>query len=349
MRRGLSLYLDVVRFIAALSVFFFHMGYGKFSGHAFFGAFEQFGTVAVLVFFVLSGFVIMFVRSTKEQCFRDYTVARCARLYSVALPALLLTAGLDLCGSFIRPDLYENPLSWFAFLQDLSFTNQLRFGTSQFGTLAPYWSLGFEVPYYAIFAFAVFLRGFWRLLIVSAFVVIMGNPVALMLPCWVIGCFCCIFIGKTSKIGNPIGWFMFLFPAVVFCFLVWKKYWMPIAHGINYNVDGLIICYVMSLLFSMHLVGAHMVSGTLEKILHPISRPIRWLAGGSFTLYLLHVPLSFFVRSLLPIDISAASSGIILVCCVPAIVYFIAGFTERKKEFWKKLFYSLLSVHPETV
>ena len=113
---------------------------------------------------------------------------------------------------------------------------------------------------------------------------------------------------------------------------------MPIAHGINYDVESIMICYAMAVLFSLHLIGANMASDFIERILTPVAPTIRWLAGGSFSLYLLHEPFSYFLRALLPKDLSAGSAGILLGLGVPAAVYLVAEFTERRKSAWRRIF-----------
>ena len=54
------------------------------------------GHSAVVIFFVLSGYVITYVASERETTLRDYALSRCARIYAVAVPTLLLTIVLDL-------------------------------------------------------------------------------------------------------------------------------------------------------------------------------------------------------------------------------------------------------------
>src|SRR5271167_106999 len=104
MTDALSLYLDALRFGAAFTVFVSHYSTGRISG----GLFWQFdgGRTAVLVFFVLSGFVIAWVSDTRERTLEEYGLSRVARLYSVIIPAFVLTAVLDSVGKTIDPTLY---------------------------------------------------------------------------------------------------------------------------------------------------------------------------------------------------------------------------------------------------
>lgn len=94
MNKPTSIYLDLVRFTAAVTVFFGHVSGSRLTG----GLFWQmgpYGPEAVDVFFVLSGFVIAYVYDTREHSLTDYAVSRFARIYSVAIPALIVTFILD--------------------------------------------------------------------------------------------------------------------------------------------------------------------------------------------------------------------------------------------------------------
>ena len=61
--------------------------------------FSGYGHTAVIVFFVLSGYVIAYVSEVKENNVKAYWASRLSRLYSLAIPAVLLTPMLDVLGS----------------------------------------------------------------------------------------------------------------------------------------------------------------------------------------------------------------------------------------------------------
>ena len=88
MNPNLSLYLDLTRFTAALLVFSNHAQLPELNGE-WLTPLGAFGREAVIIFFVLSGYVIAFVAATKERSGLEYAVSQLARLYSVVLPALL--------------------------------------------------------------------------------------------------------------------------------------------------------------------------------------------------------------------------------------------------------------------
>ena len=109
------------------------------------------GRQAVVIFFVLSGFLIgrnvLNAFSNGEWSWRAYAAHRLARLWAVLLPALVLTALLDMArGEW--PDLLV-ALGNAAFLQTIA--------VPVFGSNAPLWSLAYEFWYYAMFPLFVFL------------------------------------------------------------------------------------------------------------------------------------------------------------------------------------------------
>src|SRR6266581_2543938 len=110
MTNALSLYLDALRFAAALTVFLSHWTAARYSGGQFWRL-TSYGRIAVLVFFVLSVFVIAWVAETRERTFKEYALSRSARLYSVIIPAFIITAVLDAIGMAIDPGLYQAELS----------------------------------------------------------------------------------------------------------------------------------------------------------------------------------------------------------------------------------------------
>ncbi len=105
MSTNLSVYLDLLRLVAASLVFIGHARgilfpdapIGILSGHA---------GEAVIAFFVLSGFVIQFVVAEKETNITAYLLARLSRVYSVVLIALPVTLLADLLGAYLSPAYY---------------------------------------------------------------------------------------------------------------------------------------------------------------------------------------------------------------------------------------------------
>ena len=191
LNKQFSIYLDLVRFTAAVLVFISHVphfagGWGwQLSG---------FGHEAVVIFFVLSGFVISYVVFDKNENLQKYTVSRLSRIYSVAIPALLLTLLLYYVGQAINPDAFstlneklKDPM-WTLASATL-FINQSWIATPTFSNL-PYWSLGYESLYYVFFGVFVYIKGSKKLFILLLLLVIMGPSIILYLPIWLAGVLC---------------------------------------------------------------------------------------------------------------------------------------------------------------
>src|SRR5215469_6091581 len=163
MTNALSLYLDGLRFGAAFMVFLAHYSVHRISGGFFWPSFA-YGRIAVLVFFVLSGFVIAWVTETRERSLEDFALSRAARLYSVIIPAFVITAAIDYFGRAVDPKLYgliwsrsgEHPILGFAL--SAVFLGQSWAVDTLPGLNVPYWSLNYEAWYYVLFGAIVFLQ-----------------------------------------------------------------------------------------------------------------------------------------------------------------------------------------------
>src|ERR1039458_4334346 len=106
----ISIYLDLFRFLAAMGVFLSHA-----EQHA--GAVGvlpkvYFDHKFVVIFFVLSGYVIAASAARADRTLANYSADRLARLSSVVIPALALTYLLDAVGSMASPDLYSFLPHW---------------------------------------------------------------------------------------------------------------------------------------------------------------------------------------------------------------------------------------------
>jgi peptidoglycan/LPS O-acetylase OafA/YrhL len=158
---GVSSYLDGLRIIAAMTVLLNHylpplfgVGVDVVPGHD-----------AVIIFFVMPGYVITFVTGDRDRPAIRYGIHRLARLWSVLIPSLCLSlvAAVLLGNNLI--DVAPAISSPFAFMS-ASLRTALFLGENWFSqTPAPYnapvWSLSYEAWYYAVFAAFSFAPGAW--------------------------------------------------------------------------------------------------------------------------------------------------------------------------------------------
>jgi peptidoglycan/LPS O-acetylase OafA/YrhL len=332
MTRSQSIHLDLLRGMAALTVFASHavvlLGVpGALRPDA--------GHDAVIVFFVLSGFVIAHVAANRERDWRDFAVSRIARIYSVAVPALLLTLAIDLFltghGETTWSRGYQLAQPWkylpffLLFLTDIWFLGETAFSN------LPFWSLCYEVWYYAAFAAATWLTGRWRLAALLAIAAVVGPRLWLLFPIWLLGVAVCR--GQALRPLSPLHARLLLVASGALI-VVW------LAAGATAALDAWIDRatmgwvnahlrqsryflgdWLLGLIVAVHVWAARDAAIDYGRL----ARPIALVAGASFTLYAAHYPLLGFWRHLLPgwpLAVVAAALGSVLL---------LSLVTERRK------------------
>ncbi len=126
----------------------------------------RYGAEVVLLFFLLSGFVIHLRQARclargEAPSFRalSFFRRRAMRLVPPLLFALLLTAGLDAAGSRATPSLYDayaGGRSAFAFGANALFLQ--GFAAPTFGSNSALWSLSYEMMFYALYPLLLVAR-----------------------------------------------------------------------------------------------------------------------------------------------------------------------------------------------
>lgn len=346
MNRATSLYLDLIRFSAALMVFLTHACGQKSTG----GVLWQIvplGGYAVDVFFVLSGFVIAYVTDRRENDRRTYAVSRLARIYSVALPALVLTLVFDAIGHSANLALYlpledQSSTHFWPFVTGALFLNEVWNQHVVLGSDGAYWSLGFEVWYYIIFGLVVFAPGRWRWIGEAAALGIAGPKIAALFPLWLAGVGC-YHITRRQRLGARLGLALYFGSIVALVY-----YWAVLAQGgvgpfqpLTLDVARLseyLDHYATGLLFAVHMVAFDAFGSRLLGLLNRFARPIRWAAGATFSMYLFHQPTLELLVALAPWPPSSAATRAVVYLGTLVVVFILAEFTERRKDAWRRMF-----------
>lgn len=361
MTRNLSVYLDLVRFMAALLVFAVHANYQRFTGGLPGGEhFSDLGNDAVMVFFVLSGFVIAHA-TRRETSLQDYAASRFARLYSVVVPALILTMVADAAGSVLEPSLYtgrwyEYDDPWGRLAAGLTFSNELWFSYTRPFSNGPFWSLGYEAWYYALFGAAWFLRGQVRVWCVAGICLLVGPKILLLLPVWWAGVWACRRADQPP--GPAAAAALFLGSAAVVVAFRWAegpdhllqlcRDWL----GEEWLYDKLswsrhfLSSYVIGACVALHFVGAAGLARHLRACPAAIERPVRYAAGFTFALYLMHYPLLQFFAALTPALGLEAQRALVVVAGSLGVVWLLGARIERQKGPLKALFLGWMSPAP---
>ncbi len=306
-----SMYLDLVRFAAALAVFLDHLSTEPFSRGVVGGGLGQYGEIAVTVFFLLSGYVIAHVVATREGSAAAYFSSRAARLYSVVLVALLLTFVLDRIGLAVNPDFYATskvlakPVSWQGYLSSLLFLNEYQvFGFNGIapGTNGPYWSLSFEASYYLIAGLMLFSRRAIGLPLVALLLALAGKTIAVLLPVWALG-FVLYRAQERCRMAAGLAWPALLCSGVALLAVpfLYKfdsgAFWFPYGRG-PFNRDVL-QDYEVAVIFALHLLAAR--SAFFEEGgQYSLQKPVRWLGALTFPLYCMHYPVISLAAAISP-------------------------------------------------
>jgi peptidoglycan/LPS O-acetylase OafA/YrhL len=330
-----------------------HLSYERFSGR-FLWQFGLVKTEAVVVFFVLSGFVIAYTLDSRRQSATGYAVARAGRIYSVALPAVLLTVALDAWGTTVNPAAYppglltaDTPL-WLQIAASLLFVNELWFLALPIGSCVPYWSLGYEVWYYIIFGLAVFLPGRWRVVGAGAAMLIAGPGILSMFPLWLLGVGLYRFSRKIvlSRTTGALLWAGTIVAWLAYELITLRTGRLTGDFGLTGGRLSLPENYLVGALFAAHLAGFPAISSWFAPVLTRFAKPIQWTAGATFSVYLIHYPVAQLINALDPSPVGTLTSRVLLYGGTLTAAFLFAAVTERRKDIWRRAFEWLLRTAP---
>lgn len=339
--RTFSLYLDLARFIAAALVVLIHLAHPALVTRATELAIPDLGREAVVLFFVLSGFVIAYTGAHRRQSARDYIVARSARIYSVALPVLLLAFPLAALAMYVtdfQPSgWYQLERSHFYLPFHLLFAGEWWTLSESPPSLSPYWSLNFEVWYYVLFGAATYLQGKRRLIVCGALLLLVGPKLWLLLPVWWSGVWLYRWQARHS-INVAVaraGWTVSL---LLFGLFAWFNVEAALRAFVqsNWPLDGLplrsadrfLSDYLVCAIVLLNLACARYAKfSALQQLAAPIVR----LSSHTFTLYLLHALVKdLWIAFYRPVPDRALDLGL-LVLAIALSTYLLGFVTEKKK------------------
>lgn len=348
--RPLSVALDLVRAVAALVVLVGHsVQVGLYSGYFPFSDMMQHD--AVIVFFVLSGLVISSSVGDGRATLSSYAIARAARILPVSLPALAFALGAYLLAQYngtpppINPPAYDI-LTLRSFILPPLFLSENSFGLGPVWN-PPYWSMCYEAWFYAIFAAASFLRGASRVIWIGIFALLAGPRVLMLLPIWLIGVGLAS-CGASSRASSLHG--IFLMSIAVASFPLTSGVAVPVAEALirvtpwELGYSRFILTdLLLGLGIALGFIGMRPLVTAGWSWFSRIERPIRYMAGLSFTLYLLHWPI---LCLLLTFGIGCGSSVAGFILALTAVVAFcavVAAVTERRRNAMRALLAALFN------
>lgn len=348
MNKHFSLYLDLVRFLAAVLVVISHFSYFSVANTTAQLFLPHLGREAVVIFFVLSGFVIAYISSEKRLSLRQFAVARCARLYSVVLPILLGTMLLALLATalFNTPidGSYQLNKPYLYIPLHLLFAGQLWSLSETPPWLVPYWSLGYEAWYYVLFGVLFYARGKVRIAMATVVLLIMGPKLWLLLPVWLSGVMLYRQRDRLQIGAAParLGWLLTLLALALYKALSCEVYLRALGTSIwpfpgfaLGSADRYLADYVVGAIVCLNFLFARQAQfAGLERW----SVPVRSVAAYTFTLYLIHTPVIGIWLAFYPHDATRWPDIAALSVCIGLACYLFGFVTERRKAAFQALF-----------
>lgn len=286
---------------------FFYVNFPDYLGNQFLGKIfyliTGLGTSAVIIFFVLSGYLVAGSLhrnySNGKWDKYNYLSSRLSRLWIVFIPCLLMTLVLDQLGYRISPEFYRGDLSgeiysgpkgntdWSlsTFIGNILFLQTIYFPV--FGSNGPFWSLANEFWYYILFPFLFFIfidkkNKFLYFVFFIVICIFVGWDVIKLFPIWL------------------LGYLSFVFKDSFFLNILQKNKYISLG-GVLVFVGAVFVVRILGIqdsLFGYYLIGI-LSSMLIFSLHHPIFCNFKNISGFiskiSYSLYLVHFPILTFI------------------------------------------------------
>jgi len=357
-----SLYLDLLRILSAFYVFIYHVGSETIGGNLVFSTQSISSKVGllylsahyfVIVFFVLSGFLITMSANRKGTTLKSFFTARLGRLYSVLIPSLLFslfTAFILIKTKIFPSEIIHN----YSQLLPRIFLN-ISFMAQSWSLCAspplnnPFWSVMYEFLYYLIIASFFLVKGNTKYIYILFVFLIAGLKVMLLFPCWLMGSLLFILFSKGIRLNYGFSLGIFILSTFIILLIITGYTTIPftkqpseclfLGKSIFYSWN-FIADFIFSSLIALNIFSFFHFSNTLLPYINGnkfsyFERMIKLISNCTYTLYLFHLPLLFLFSSILPYNRTNPYHQLSLIILVIVLTYFIARNTEWKVNLWR--------------
>jgi peptidoglycan/LPS O-acetylase OafA/YrhL len=258
-----------------------------------------FGHQAVLVFFIISGWLVggsLLNKRGQPGAVTNYAIDRATRLWTVLIPTFGLTLLFGLGTGVLRPNGMDfsaaNEFSALSFAGNLLGLQRVVLG--DFGGNYALWSLANETWYYVLFPLLVLVftaRRHATRIASGAAIALAGAllpiEITLYFGIWLLGvAFSRVRIDCGA--GARVAWLLLLAATTTYSRLT----------GDNEAFDAgtLPMDLVCSLMFLVLLSSLQFKAAPTSTRLQPMARTFKFFADFSFSLYVLHVPLIMLMK-----------------------------------------------------
>jgi len=315
----------------------------------------RYGHEAVLLFFVLSGFVIhlryaQYLKSDNQHQFDfvPFFLRRLKRIMPPLLLALLLTFIIDQIGLYLKLPIYSSATPYSSINQNITPNHNwlilggnllflMKFYVPVFGTNGPLWSLAYEWWFYMLYPLMyIFLKRSFTistLIVFSLYLLVSVIPIKNVLlaeifslyPCWWLGTLLAEIYSGRSKIK-----FSTIMPFSLLLFITTLGNLNFSLRGFNDFLWATGFCGIFSFLFWLQANGIKL---KLLQIMEPLGKI-------SYSLYVIHMPIIVFLSGLL-MHFSDNHSlpqdqWFILLGVIVSIIFAIGAYQLAEKPFTRK-------------
>ena len=308
--------LDILRGLAAMAVVLTHytsyclMEFGEVPFHLP----RETGYYAVLLFFMISGFVIYF-SVERSETWRDFAISRLTRLY----PAYWTTLTIVVVAEVL---VFGNPHMWWGgYLSNMTMLQEFL-GYENYDVV--YWSLTVELAFYLIIGI-LFKAGLLQRI----------GTVALI---WLALSWIGILLEKYIDQPMPTVLTRYLIVKYVPFFLLGIMLYLIRKRGVS-GQRTMIIVAAFATIWMMHSLveftvslalyasAAFAVSGSRQYLVSPI---LRWLGAISYSLYLVHRNLGYLaLTEMHKHGLQAWMALLLVIFAALALASFVTYFVER--------------------
>ncbi|NOQ29839.1 MAG: acyltransferase family protein [Helicobacteraceae bacterium] len=299
-------YLNFLRWIAAFFVVIGHLrsflfiNYHEVPTHTIFTKmfylYTGFGHQGVIVFFIISGYLVggamtqkYLQHSITKVYLKLYIIKRFSRIYTVLVPALVIGLLLDSLGHVYFKELYEHTYHIYAMNFNayeridifIFFNNLLNFQTitvNTLGTNGPLWSLAYEWWYYMLLPLLL-INNISRGVFIGLIILLLFLNYNLLLYAfvWVLGSL--VFLLNKKLLHSYISIFLFL------CVLL-----------VSRKISGIYIDFILAVSLSLVINSIKFSKDRTRNILDKFNSK---MADFSYSVYLFHFPFIVCVVSIL--------------------------------------------------
>lgn len=342
--------LDLLRLMLALIVAAGHWTKPQFQDG--WPDLTQMGVVAVGGFFIISGYTVRFITAKNDSLtLSQYTIERMSRLWSVMLPALLLTIVCDFFSNYFNPGLYQANWGQYADYPVLRVLLNIFFLSQIWGydisplSNTPFWSLGFEAPFYALYGLLFFKRRRRWWLFTGLAALLFGPQILFMMLFWLAGAaifelgrrcdrlWLLLALGALGLLAAALMIYHFSYVKDVIGYGIWR-FFSYLANSSQRLTKFLafgcmlfipIVLSLVCLCKALHVSGLSVSTKTVKRM--------RKLGNFTFPVYLLHFPVFILIGSLGFYDRTSIPQKAVIFLIVLCAIFAVSGYFESFKYY----------------